>query len=289
MGDYKALIMNKQMLLKKLAYVCLILFCIPSVSASENDLKEGSFKVSNLKSFDIGARKHRIVAENGGHFPKKSKKYVRYGQDSFLIAIPKKINGVEANSYIKNRSEIFIIRQASLEQDHWIQFSVFVPKNFIYPDNWFLFFQAWQIDAANPVVSFALDREGRMTINVTNDRYYSGKPLNLYRDEDPLGKGIWHDFVMNFKGGVNKNGKIFVWRRSGSKDSCFIKLIGKVGITIGKRFYPDGSFMKPFKRRIIPRVGIYRGKSSLSHQLWFDTLRYGKNTILNNLDAKCVE
>lgn len=204
-----------------------------------------------------------------------------------MVEIPENSKGIKASSYIKNRSEIFILKQAPLTLDHWIQFSVFLPQEFESPDNWFLFFQAWQIDAANPVVSFTLDRKSKMRINVSNNEYYKG--TNLYRDAQPLGNNMWHDFVINFKGGVNQDGKIFVWRRSGSKDSCYVRLVGMTGISIGKSIYPDGRSIKPFKRNIIPRVGIYRGGSGIGHKLWFDTLRYGKNIILTNLDAKCIE
>lgn len=259
-------------------------------NASADVPQARGFQEGDVRGFDRGDRRHRIVSEKGGILPRKSTKHVRYGRDSFLVEIAGSINGVSSSSYKKNRSEIFIIKQERLEREHWIQFSMFVPKNFIYPDNWFLFFQSWQVNAENPILVLGVAKSGEMGIFIRNDDYPKGKSLRVYQDKEPLAKGVWHDFVIVFKGDLNQNGELFVWRRLGSKDSCFVKLVGGSGVSIGKSVYPStGRLIKQSDLQIIPRVGIYRGGSDIPHQLWFDGLKYGKAIILNNLDAKCVE
>lgn len=260
--------------------------CFSNMSAKVYVLQE-KIKGKNIKAYDNSMLVHRVISEKGGTFPKISKKNVRYGQDSFLVEVPSELRGIKSASYIKNRSEIFITKQVPLEMEHWIQFSMFLPKNFKYPDNWFLFFQVWQKYAGSPVLDFSLNKTGKVKIHVRTDNHYKGRAWVVYMDRYPLKKGIWHDFLINVNGSLRQKGKLSVWRRSGSKDSCFIQLVMKKNIVIGKSVYMNRQPIKKIDRVIIPRVGIYRGRSKISHQIWFDGLMYGRYSIMKYLDAKC--
>ncbi len=244
----------------------------------------GGFAAKFIQIPEEKHKKYKVIIEKGGVFPRLSTEHVRYGKNSILVEVAGLKNGVISSSYIKNRSEIHIAKFVPLQKEHWIQFSVFFPKEFSQPDNWFLFFQAWQKKAGNPILSLGIDHAEKLSIAVRNDEYHKGRALILYKSNHKIMKGVWQDFVIYLKGSLEQKGALSVWQRINGDKACFVPLIERRGVKIGKSVYRDGKLIKNAHLDISLRVGIYRGGSGILHRLWFDGLKYNDIAFVKNLN-----
>lgn len=222
---------------------------------------------------------YRIDIENGAWLPTRYRGIARSGGSSIKFQVPSESNGISNAAYLENRVEMRMASGVPLVADHWARFSILLQDNFPGPDAWFVFFQIWQRNAGNPVADFALSTEPnpRLKIEIRNDEYPIGSGVTVYTDNESMRRGLWHDFVVHVRGGVSNNAVMQVWRRIDAA-GCFSRIVDVAGLNIGKTRYPPYTQAQTIALEdmvVYPKVGIYRGGSTLNHQVWFDEIGYG--------------
>ena len=234
----------------------------------------------------IRDEKYLISHGNGAYLPSKYTSLSRSGGSSVKIQIPSSRDNINNGGYPYNRSEIVVGNALPLEQEHWVRFSVYLQSQFPDPDDWFCFFQVWQKDAGNPLVGLFLTRDGRLKANIKNNDYPSGAGLDLYTDQNQIDKGKWIDFVISFRGSLDTDGHLKIWRKLATS-SCYESIVDVNNINIGKTYLPSTGELAQ-ELEVYPKFGIYRGGSDLNHQMWFDEIKYNETgPLFYNMPPLC--
>ncbi|MCG8489294.1 MAG: polysaccharide lyase [Chromatiales bacterium] len=240
---------------------------------------ENAFRIyengNNFWIDDLAENERYLISHaNGSYLPTRYTSLSRKGESSVKIQIPSSRDNINNSSYSYNRSEIVLGNALPLEQEHWVKFSVFLQSQFPDPDDWFCFFQVWQKDAGNPLLGLFLTTEGRLKVNIKNNDYPSGAGLDLYTDQNQIHKGKWIDFVIGFRGSLDTDGHLKIWRKL-STSACYESIVDVDNINIGKTYLPSTNEIAQ-ELEVYPKFGIYRGGSDLNHQMWFDEIKYNE-------------
>ncbi|MES9852116.1 MAG: heparin lyase I family protein [Candidatus Thiodiazotropha sp. L084R] len=260
--------------------ICILAFFLFVGNASayqayiDNENAYGSTIYGNYFWIDdsINDEKYLVSHTDGAYLPFRYSSLSRNGQSSVKIQIPSSRNGIPNSSFPYNRSEIQL-PGLPLEQEHWVKFSVYFQSEFPDPDDWLCFFQVWQEYAGTPPIGLYLNENSELRVNIRNDATLTGPALNLYTDTNQIRKGEWIDFVMSFRGSLDTEGYLKVWRKPASS-ACYESIVDRSQISIGKSVLPNDEVAQELV--IYPKFGLYRAGSNLNHQVWFDEIKYNE-------------